>query len=100
MDKEEIIRLIRENYGEIRKFGAKRIGIFGSIVRGEAGEDSDIDIVVEFENHRGNLKDFIGLADFLERLFKRKVDLLTPYGVENIRIRHVREAIKKELEYV
>ncbi len=49
MDKEEVIRLIKENYGEIKKFGVKRIGIFGSVVRGEAGEDSDIDILVEFE---------------------------------------------------
>ena len=100
VEREEVIRLIRENYEEIKKFGVKRIGIFGSVVRGEAREDSDVDVVVEFEEGRGNMRDFIGLADFLEELFKKEVDLLTLYGVETIRIKSVRETIKRELEYV
>lgn len=49
MKKEEIIKRIRENKDKIKGFGVKRIGIFGSIVRGEDKEDSDIDIIVEFE---------------------------------------------------
>ena len=56
MNKDEVIRRIRENYGEIKKFGVKRIGIFGSVVREEAGENSDIDILVEFEDGKKLLK--------------------------------------------
>ena len=49
MNKEEILRRIRGNREKIRNFGVKRIGIFGSFVRGEEKEESDIDVVVEFE---------------------------------------------------
>lgn len=100
MRKEEVIRILRENIDKIREFGVKRIGIFGSVARDEANEESDIDFVVEFEENRGGMKDFIGLIDYLENLFGREVDLLTPSGIESIRIKSVRERIKKELEYV
>jgi len=46
MNKEEILRKIRENREKISSFGVKRIRIFGSAVRGETSEDSDVDIVV------------------------------------------------------
>ena len=100
MSKEEVVKKLRENMEKIKSFGVKRIGIFGSVVRREATERSDIDIVVEFEEGRGGMKDFIGLSDFLEELFNRKVDLLTPCGIENIRIGYIKESIKRELEYV
>jgi predicted nucleotidyltransferase len=100
LTKEEILRILRENMDKIRSFGVKRIAIFGSAVRDELKKDSDIDFVVEFEEDRGNMKDFIGLIDFLENLLGRSVDVLTPYGVENIRIKHIKETIKKEMEYV
>ena len=100
MNKEEIIRKIRENRKKIESFGVKKIGIFGSIVRGEAKEDSDIDIVVEFERGKATFKNVCGLVDFLEELFGKKVDILTPDGIESIRIKHVKEEIKREIEYV
>ena len=100
MNKEEIIRKIRENRKKIESFGVKKIGIFGSIVRGEAKKDSDIDIVVEFERGKASFKNFCALVDFLEELFGRKVDILTPDGIESIRIKHVKEEIKREIEYV
>ncbi|RKX38471.1 MAG: nucleotidyltransferase [Thermotogae bacterium] len=100
MKKREVIKLLRDNMDEIKKFGVKRIGIFGSVTRNEAGEESDVDLVVEFERERGGMKDFVGLIDFLENLFGKEVDVLTPEGIESIRIKSVRERIKKELEYV
>ncbi len=100
MNKGEVIEKIRENKIKIRSFGVKRIGIFGSVVREEAREDSDIDIVVEFEKGKATFKNVAGLVDFLESLFGREIDLLTPDGIESIRIKHVKEKIKEELEYV
>ena len=99
MDKEEILMKIRENREKIRSFGVKRIGIFGSAVRGEMSEDSDVDIVVEFERGKATFKNVCGLVDFLEKLFGRKVDILTPDGIESIRIKHVKEEIKREIKY-
>jgi len=98
--KEEILKKIKENKGKIRGFGVKRMGIFGSIAKGEGKEDSDIDIVVEFERGKATFKNISGLVDFLERLFGREIDLLTPDGIESIRIKHVKEEIKAEVEYV
>ncbi|QTA38234.1 nucleotidyltransferase family protein [Thermosipho ferrireducens] len=100
MKKEMVIKLIKENMDEIRKFGVKRIGIFGSVVRNEANEKSDIDFVVEFEKDRGGMKDFIGLIEYLENLFDREIDVITPSGIEDIRIKPVKERIKREVEYV
>ena len=100
MKKEEVIRLLRENMGKLREFGVRKIGIFGSAARDELGDESDIDIVVEFEENRGGFEDFGGVVEFLENLFGKKVDILTPKGIESIRIKPVRERIKREVEYV
>ena len=99
MDKEEILNKLRENKEKMKEFGVKRIGIFGSYAKDMAGEKSDIDIIVEFERGKATFKNVCGLIDFLEELFGREVDILTPDGVESIRIKHVKEGIKREIEY-
>src|SRR5271169_5557139 len=59
------------------RFGVTRIGIFGSFARGEQTRKSDVDILVDFTEGYATLRNFIGLSDYLEALFRRKVDLLT-----------------------
>ncbi len=100
MKKEEILNLLRSHKKELEKFGVKKIGIFGSFIRGEASSGSDVDVVVEFEKGKATFKNFGGLVEYLENLFGRPVDILTPYGIESIRIEYIKEAIKKEVEYV
>lgn len=58
----------------LKKYGVTRAGIFGSVVRGEAREDSDIDILVEIES-RMSLLDFAGLKLELEEALGSPVDL-------------------------
>jgi predicted nucleotidyltransferase len=71
-----ILKLLEEHENEIRnKYHVKRIGIFGSYVRGEETEKSDVDILVEFE--QSTLSNFMGLNFFLEELLDKKVDLVT-----------------------
>jgi len=71
-----IIETLRRHEKEIKKrYGVKRIGVFGSYVRGEEGEKSDIDILVEFDEP--TFDNFINLFLYLEKLFGRKVDLVT-----------------------
>ena len=100
MRKKEVVELLRQNRDKLREFGVKRVGIFGSAVRDELRDDSDIDLIVEFEKDRGGLWDFGGVVEFFETLFEREVDVLTPGGVESIRIKSVKERIKREVEYV
>ncbi|KQC13530.1 MAG: hypothetical protein APR56_05160 [Methanosaeta sp. SDB] len=60
----------------LRKNGVKRAAFFGSIVRGEMNEESDIDILIEFEG-RKSLLDLSHLKNELEDTVNRRVDLLT-----------------------
>jgi predicted nucleotidyltransferase len=60
----------------LKRFGVKRASLFGSSARGENREDSDIDILVEFEAGK-SLLDLAGLKIELEELLGRRVDLLT-----------------------
>ncbi len=58
----------------LQRYGVKRAGLFGSCVRGEIKEDSDIDILVEIEEDI-SLLDFVGIKLELEEALGRKVDL-------------------------
>jgi len=100
MRSKDIIEILSKNIQEIKKFGVKRLGIFGSAVRDELKEGSDIDIVVEFEEGKATFENVGKLIEFLENLLKREVDILTPCGIESIRIEEIKENIKKEIVYV
>ena len=49
LSKERVMEIVRDNMDNIREFGANRIGLFGSVARGEIRDDSDIDLIVEFD---------------------------------------------------
>jgi len=77
MDLNEALKVLREHKRELReKFGVKEIQIFGSYVRGDQKERSDIDLIVDFEDIP-DLLQFIGLERRLEEILGVKVDLLT-----------------------
>jgi predicted nucleotidyltransferase len=75
--KEQVLALLLESQEELRRLGVKRCGVFGSIARNESGDQSDVDILVEFEPGQKTFDNFMHLAFFLESLFERKVDLVT-----------------------
>ena len=81
-----------------RKYGVKKMGIFGSFARGIQTDQSDIDIFIEFDRPIG-LK-FMELADYLENLFGKKTDILTPAGIKSIRLKHVAREIEENIIYV
>lgn len=59
----------------LKRHGVKRAAIFGSFVRGEAKQGSDIDILIEFKEDK-SLLDLIGLKIELEEILRKKVDLV------------------------
>ena len=81
-----------------KEYNIKRIAIFGSAIREDFNEESDIDLVVEFERPIGFK--FLELCDFFETLFKRKVDIITSEGLKTIRIKEVKESIEGSMIYV
>ncbi len=96
---DEVIRKIKSQYPYLSsEFGIKRIGIFGSVAKQSEREESDIDLIVEFDRPIG-LK-FMSFAEYMEKLFGRKVDILTKDGIRNIRVKRVSTDIEKDIIYV
>ena len=73
--RDEILRVLEENRDAIRGFGVRSLAIFGSASRNEAGVGSDMDFLVEFD--QSTFDAYMDLKAFLERLFGRRVDLVT-----------------------
>ncbi len=95
MLRDEILEKLRSDKEALDAFGVKTIGVFGSVARGEEGPDSDIDLVVDFnEDSIPGLFGFVRLKRPLEDLLARPVDLVTP-GSPNRRLndRLQREAV-------
>lgn len=79
----------------MRRYGVKRCGLFGSFVRGKQNDESDVDILVEFEDGQKSFDNFMGTAFLLEEVFGRKVDLLTPESLSP----YIGPRILREVEY-
>ncbi|HDZ76728.1 MAG TPA: nucleotidyltransferase [Candidatus Omnitrophica bacterium] len=99
LTQEKVIGILRREMPYLRdNFGVKKIALFGSFVKRTQRQNSDIDILVEFERPIG-LK-FIDLADYLEKVLGKKTDILTPEGIKGIRTREVAQNIARSLCYV
>ena len=77
------------------KFGLRKIGIFGSYVRGDQVQDSDIDILVEIERPMGFIK-FIKLENHLSQILDSKVDIVTKKALKP----YIGRRILQEVHYV
>jgi len=95
-NKKQIIELLKQNDQKIKSFGVSKIGLFGSFVKNIQNKNSDIDLIVEFEEGEKSYSKFINLAFFLEELLGRKVDLLTDKSLSP----HLGHYILNETEYV
>lgn len=99
LTQEKAREILRREFPYLRdNFGVGRIGLFGSFAKGEQREDSDIDILIEFEKPIG-LK-FVELAEYLEKVLGRQVGVLTPAGIKGIRIKKIAQEIERGIVYV
>lgn len=90
-----ILRALAQNRDILQRHAVRTIGLFSSFAHGAPTASSDIDFLVEFEHP--TYDNFVGLERDLEKLFGRKVEILTPPGLESIRVRAVAESIKSAL---
>ena len=93
INSEEIISKLKENRDVLIKYGVKKIGLFGSFVRGEQKDDSDIDFLVEFKEP--DFDNFMDLCFYLEDLFERKVELITTGSLSP----YIEPYIEKEVKW-
>ena len=91
----EIKKLLEQLKPElVKKYHVQSLGLFGSIVRGDFNDSSDIDILVDFEKPIGI--EFIDLADYIELRLQKKVDLVSRNGVKPKYLK----SIESEIIYV
>jgi uncharacterized protein len=94
-----MIQLLQEKQSYLAaEFGVSKIGLFGSYAQGRTKETSDIDIVIEFSRPIGFR--FFELVDYLESMLGAQVDVLTPAGIQNIRIKSIAKDITESIVYV
>jgi predicted nucleotidyltransferase len=99
LTRERITQVLRENYAYLAsEYGVKRIGLFGSYAKGKPTEMSDVDIIVEFERPIGFR--FVEFGEYIEGLLGKRVDILTPAGIQGIRIDRVAKSIEESTVYV
>lgn len=88
--RKSILKTLAEHGAEIRRLGVRSLGLFGSVVRGEATAASDLDFLVEFENP--NFDGYMDLLEYLEELFGRPVDLVLANTIKP----RLRESVLRE----
>lgn len=92
----DVLSLLRTHEPELKeRFGVAKIGIFGSFARGEARPESDIDVLVTFQDGKKTFDNFMGTRFYLEDLFSRKVDLVTDAALKPL----IRDPIMQEVVY-
>ncbi len=96
MDKATIISGLQANRKQLKNFGVKKLGLFGSYARNCAGEDSDVDLLVFFETGKKNLNNLLDTHHFLENLFGHKTELITEESLSH----EFKELILKDMIYV
>ncbi len=77
LSKHQAFEIIGQLEAEIRALGVSRLAVFGSVVRGEAGPESDVDILVQFRPGTKTYERFLALSDLLESHLGRRVELIT-----------------------
>ena len=68
---------LRQAEPQIRSLGVRRLALFGSVARNEAGAESDVDLLVEFVPGQKSFDRVLALGDLLEELLGRPVELVT-----------------------
>lgn len=93
MDKEKILEQIEKNKDKLKNKSVKKIGIFGSILKGKQTKKSDIDILINFDNL--SFDNYAEVMILLEKMFKRKIDMIIESS-----LRPEMAYVKEEAEYV
>jgi hypothetical protein len=95
--KEFILSTLKSKEREISKYGIRAIGLFGSYVRDEQSENSDIDILVDFEPDKENFDNYMAVYDMIEKMFKnQRVEIVTKNGLSP----YIGPKILNEVKYV
>jgi uncharacterized protein len=96
IQKSEILNKLKSSKPELNKYGVAKIGLFGSSVRNEANDNSDIDIIIDFNSNSETFDNYMNTCNYLEKVFFGiKLDIVTEKGLSPF----IGPYILKEAEY-
>lgn len=97
MDKVVVMQKLVDAKEHLRQYGVNAVGLFGSTVREENRQDSDIDILIDFAVDQETYLNYLAVCTIIEQLFENhQVDIVTRNGLSQ----HIGPTILKEVEYV
>ncbi len=77
MKRDEAIRRLRQHETDLKRLGVEHLYMFGSTARGEAKEDSDIDLFFDYERGRLGLFELMDVKEYAASILGRKTDIMT-----------------------
>ncbi|OGR90960.1 MAG: DNA polymerase subunit beta [Elusimicrobia bacterium RIFCSPLOWO2_01_FULL_59_12] len=80
MQLDQLLEILRKHQARLAELGVRSLAVFGSVARGQARPESDVDLLVDFGGP-ATFDRYIRLKIFLEDLLKCRVDLLTPQAI-------------------
>ncbi|WP_157018590.1 nucleotidyltransferase family protein [Mesorhizobium xinjiangense] len=84
MDCKQIIKTLQRHKGELRKQGVTHAALFGSVARGNAQPDSDIDILIDLDPDVPlSVYDYVGLKAYIAGMFEGPVDVVNAEGLKS-----------------
>ena len=90
----DVVKIIKSKRRMIKRYGVKSLALFGSAARNRMRKNSDVDVLVQFE--QPTWSNYIGLKFYLQDLLGREVDLVTLNGLKPA----MRPSVEKDLMYV
>jgi len=95
--KENIIATLKSYKPQFLKYGVQNIGLFGSYVRDEQSDKSDIDLLIDFDPDKENFDNYMAVYDMFENIFENeKVEVVTKNGLS----KYIGPKILKDVMYV
>ena len=95
--KENILSTLRLHKDEFFRYGIQNIGLFGSYIRDEQSEKSDIDLLVDFAPDKENFDNYMAVYDILESIFiNEKIEVITKNGLAA----YIGPSFLREVQYV
>ena len=96
MDGQDIITTLQRHKDELHRQGVAHLALFGSVARGDARPDSDIDILIDLDPEAHlSVFDYVGLKEYIGGLFEAPVDVVNRAGLKP----YVRPAALNDLVY-
>jgi hypothetical protein len=97
INKDQILSVLKSSKNELSSHGVRNIGLFGSYIRNEQRDGSDIDFLIDFDPNAESFDNFMAVYDILEALFQgEKIEVVTVNGLSP----YIGPSILREVAYV